>query len=399
MEDIVLPKLRDDLIYDEIEENNQKIIVMYDVARTVEQPVKLPAELFPIIQKLDGRTKLKEFSAMIMDKYGENVTLDSVVHLINELEFLGYLLTPTHDFLMQKLRPEVCAGNSYPDDPEKLSEYLETILMSVDQNSIKPGANTIIVPHIDYQIGEGSHKAYSSAYHAIRNTQADLFVIFGTSHYGNSARFMMSERNFNTPLGIVKNDTALLTKLQAEIPYELTVDEIAHRLEHSIELQIVLLRHIFSDRDFSVLPVLIGSFHDFIIKGDLPKNDKSINEFINGLKKVIHDSGREAIYIASVDFAHVGRRFDDNFDAETVLESLRNEDTELIEYLSKGNSDKFFSAVSKVQDKRKICGLSPIYSMLQLRGKLNGELLHYYQWNDKPTSSAVSFASIAYYDQ
>jgi AmmeMemoRadiSam system protein B len=308
------------------------------------------------------------------------------------------LLTPTHDLLIKKQRPEVCAGNSYPSDPIKLKEYLDHILLTTDKTEIKNGADTIIVPHIDYQIGEGSHRAYSAAYNAIRDTKADLFVIFGTSHYGNSARFMMTERDFHTPLGVVKNDLDLLHKLQKVLSYDLTIDEMAHRLEHSIELQVVLLKHIFGDRNFTVLPVLIGSFHDFIMKKTLPSSDKYLIEFLEGLKKVTEESGRKTVYIASVDFAHIGRRFDDDFDAEEILDQLRIEDEELIRHLSNANYDDFFSAVSSVGDSRRICGLSPIYSMLKLREKKSGELLHYHQWNDKPTKSAVTFASIAYYE-
>jgi len=395
---IVLPKLRDDLIYKEIEENGEKLIFMHDTGRTVEQPVKMPASIMPALQKLDGMTDLNEFTELIKKQYGSDVTIDSTINLINELEFLGYLLTPTHDLLVKNQRPAVCAGNSYPKDPVELRSYLDYILSTSNKESIKPNADTIIVPHIDYQIGEGSHKAYSSAYNAIRDTKADLFVIFGTSHYGSSARFMMSERDFHTPLGVVKNDVDLLYKLNQELSYDLTVDEIAHRLEHSIELQIIMLKHIFADREFSVLPVLIGSFHDFVMKRELPGSDSMFSEFIDSLKNVILKSGRESVYIASVDFAHVGRRFDDEFNAELILDELKAEDTELINHLAKGEYDDFFNAVSSVGDRRRICGLSPIYSMLKLREKKQGELLHYHQWNDKPTSSAVTFASIAYYD-
>lgn len=398
MQDIVLPKFRNDLIYKEIEEDGEKFVVAYDQNMSVEQPIRLPGKLFHFLQELNGKIGLSEFSKLLIDEFGDQTTIQSVLQLINELEFLGYFETETHDLLKKNLRPMVCAGNSYSKDPEELQEYLDALLRTVDKDKIKPGADTVIVPHIDYQIGEGSHKAYASAYHALRDTEADLFVIFGTSHYGNSGRFMMSQRDFLTPLGMVKNDIDLLDQLQVKLPYDLPVDEVTHRLEHSIELQVVLLRHVFADRDFSVFPVLIGSFHDFVLSRSLPGTDNDIRSFLDSLNDVIEESGKKAAYIASVDFAHVGRRFDDDFDAESILDELREEDKALIDHLNRGDSDGFFSTVSQNGDRRKICGLSPIYSLLQMRKKKQGELLHYHQWNDSPTGSAVTFASIAYYD-
>ena len=393
-----MPKFRNDLIYKDIEENGENFVVAYDQNMSVEQPIRLPGKLFHLLQKLDGKIGLSDFSKLLIDEFGDQITTQSIVQLINELEFLGYFETETHDLLKKNLRPMVCAGNSYSKDPDELKEYLDALLNTVDKNKIKPGADTVIVPHIDYQIGEGSHKAYASAYHALRETEADLFVIFGTSHYGNSGRFMMSKRDYQTPLGKVKNEIKLLEKLQERLPYDLTIDEVAHRLEHSIELQIILLKYVFADRDISVFPVLTGSFHDHVLKRSLPGKDNDIRTFLDSLNEVIEGSGKKAAFIASVDFAHVGRRFDDDFDAESILDQLKEEDKILIDHLNRGDSDSFFSKVSENGDKRKICGLSPIYSLLQMRKKKQGELLHYHQWNDSPTGSAVTFASIAYYD-
>jgi len=104
-----------------------------------------------------------------------------------------------------------------------------------------------------------------------------------------------------------------------------------------------------------------------------------------------------------VDFAHVGKKFQDNFEAELILDQINNEDQELINELEKCSAEGFFDSIANVNDKRRICGLSPIYSLLQSQMNDNGKtqyqgkLLKYNQWNEVETASAVSFASIAYY--
>jgi hypothetical protein len=86
MERIILPKLRNDLVFHEIVENGESMVIMQDTDRTVEQPIKMPKSLLPAIQKLDGMTDLNEFADLVKVQYGNDTTLESIIHFINELE-------------------------------------------------------------------------------------------------------------------------------------------------------------------------------------------------------------------------------------------------------------------------------------------------------------------------
>jgi predicted class III extradiol MEMO1 family dioxygenase len=96
--------------------------------------------------------------------------------------------------------------------------------------------------------------------------------------------------------------------------------------------------------------------------------------------------------------AHIGRKFDDDFDAKNKLETLRQEDEELIHHLAHCNADSFFRSVAEVKDKNKICGLAPIYSILKMLKPVESRFLYYDVWYEEETKSAVSFASFAFYD-
>ncbi|TAL66867.1 MAG: AmmeMemoRadiSam system protein B [Bacteroidetes bacterium] len=405
-DNLILPQLRQDLLYQEFEVEGMKMFILYDPKEYALQPIELPIEFLPLLQMFDGKTPINT----LFDELDKNIKSEQnhepIIQLIEVLDILGYLDTvkfhaikkDIDEYLANPVRPPVCAGNSYPKEPDVLRFELDALLNSTSPNGIRSGAKAIVVPHIDFRIGSIAHEAYSAGYQAIRETDADLFVIFGTAHYGNSDLFMFSRKDFATPFGIVKNDTEFLDDLFKVLPYKPVIDELTHRNEHSIELQLVLLQHLFADRDFKILPILTGSFFNYINENKNPGDDVKFSQFITNLKSIIEKNNKKAVFIASADLAHIGRKFDDKFDAEPELQQLEKEDKQLIEKLEGLDTDGFFSLISANGDSRKICGLSPIYTLLKIANPKKAQFLKYYQWNETETKSAVSFASLSFYN-
>jgi predicted class III extradiol MEMO1 family dioxygenase len=61
------------------------------------------------------------------------------------------------------------------------------------------------------------------------------------------------------------------------------------------------------------------------------------------------------------------------------------------------DGEGFFSSISKESDRRRICGLPAIYTMLKVLEAKEGKLLKYGQAFTPETQSVVSFASMAFY--
>jgi len=102
------------------------------------------------------------------------------------------------------------------------------------------------------------------------------------------------------------------------------------------------------------------------------------------------------LIVAGVDFAHVGKKFGDSFSAdERIADWVKSEDLALIENIKRGDPDGFFADIAKDRDARKICGLSPMYTQLELLRGHKGRLLMHDIAMEPQTESAVSFASIA----
>lgn len=402
--DYPIPPLRRDIAVLSMEDNGELLTVLYDRAGYAEEPMTLYASVLPILEMANGIATARELSASITEQTGEILSAESLLEFFSVVDTAGFLDSPgfrarkeqkDREFLLSPVREAACAGSSYVDNAAGLTAFLDTVMQSADDYSIAGNARAIVVPHIDLRVGA---ETYAPAYRALRDSDADLFVIFGTSHYGWQDLFLLTEKNFRTPLGMVQTDTALIQDIRSRLPFELSNDDLAHRDEHSIEFQLLFLQHLFRDRPFTVLPILVTSFHSFVAKKIYPANSGKFRHFIDALRSSIDASGRKVVFIASADMAHVGKKFGDDFAAESLLDALVQEDAEVLKNAVAVDTSGFFSGIAEVGDRRRICGLPPVYSMLEAVRPRRGELLQYRQWHEQETESAVTYASLAYYD-
>ncbi len=403
---VLMPKLRNDLQLSLIEQDGLNFVVLKDPIGIASQPIALNYNFFLLLNMLNSGLSIDEFKSIITDIKDLAKDWDFIIEQINNLDNLFYL--ESVDFLLKKYnleqeylalpnRPMACVGNSYPYNKNEFISFSENLFNYTNKPIPNKKAKAIIVPHIDFSLGELSQSVYANAYQYIKDSDSDLFVIFGTSHYAFSDYFMLTKKNFETPMGIVETDSELIEIMEKELENSFIIDDLAHKPEHSIEFQVVLLKYLFPDKNFKILPILVGSFYEFIEQRKSPNQQSKINNFIQNFENIINKSGRKATYIASVDFSHIGRKFDDDFDADTMLDSVAIEDDLLIESIKNRNADAFFEKISSDKDKWKVCGSSPIYTMLKSIHFSDVNFIDYKQWNEKATESAVTFAGFALY--
>jgi len=408
MADSLIPSVRHDILVEIYSEDGKEHLYLKDPKGYASQDVSIPKDFLPLMTFLDGNYRYSDVEKEIASGNREesNELMESLKNLVNFLDYMGYLQSKRFEWIKQDIenylsssvRPPYCAGSSYSNDKDELISELDALFSSTIPNEVKTGADSIIVPHIDFRIGTEAHQAYSKAYNAFGDIEPDLVVIFGTSHYGSSKRFILTEKHFETPLGIARNAVEFIDIFRSNITDEdeIIVDEIAHRYEHSIEFQ-VLLSQFYFKKPFRVLPILVNSFIKDVSLKKLPDEDFYFNGFLMKLNQAVQSFAKRPVFICSVDFAHIGRKFDDDFDASEKFKEIEKEDDKLIHYLASCNADGFFNSVSENDDRYRICGLSPIYTLLKFRKPKESRLLHYHIWNEEETKSAVSFASLAFY--
>jgi AmmeMemoRadiSam system protein B len=299
------------------------------------------------------------------------------------------------EYLALEARPSICAGSSYPDNEKEINEWLSKLFNAVDKTQYTDSAKAIVAPHLDFRLGEALDTAYASAYHSIANSEADVYVILGTSHNISNDYFMFTEKDYETPLGKAEIDMELISGIDEILGDYMTIDDLSHKIEHSVEYQVVLLQHYFG-KDIKILPILTGSLY-----GELEQNDSEItsiryNKILETIKATLSKQNKKAVFIASADLAHIGRKFGDEFDAANKLEELEKADLAMLNELTSDSESAFLKNIFACQDQWKVCGLAPITAAAKLADYKKAEMLNYNIWNEQETKSAVSFAALKF---
>ncbi|MEW5851822.1 MAG: AmmeMemoRadiSam system protein B [Myxococcota bacterium] len=158
--------------------------------------------------------------------------------------------------LQERVRPPAVAGMFYPANASELSTMLDTMLAAAraPAHDGKPAA-AFIMPHAGY-IYSGPIAA--TGYRAVgaERERFQRVVVLGPSH-----RVMLrgmaipTAEAYATPLGTIPVDAAAATLAQ-RLP-TVTVDDLPHCTEHSMEVQLPFLQRVLGD--LPMLMVAVGS--------------------------------------------------------------------------------------------------------------------------------------------
>ncbi len=372
--------------------------------------VLLSPPMFFLASLCDGQRTIRDLQAAYVRRYGDIITSDQVAQLIRELDeklfldserFRSYKRRLDEEYLALPNRPMTCAGSAYPADPRVLLQKIRAILALAGEPEEPldklPAAG--IAPHIDMERGRECYgKFYRLLYSAAEKPMDPLVVILGTCHGEMEGPFALTSKNYLTPFGLVRTDASLAVELARAAGMDGLGDELSHRFEHSIEVQLPFLCFLFGGADrFRILPITCNSFHSYIKEGLSPSDDPAVSSFIAALKALSSSYEDQLIMIASADLAHVGRRFGSLLPLDgVVLSSVLAKDKEMLRHAEEGDGEGFYRHVASEGDARHVCGLPPIYTLLKaLEGK-KGRMVDHCHWFDQAEGSAVTFAALIF---
>ena len=405
------PKLRSINIFP-VQNSGQTLLCLQDPQNISEKAIYLSTPLYFIVSLLDGQHSILDIQAEYMRRFGEFLYTEKLQEIIAQLDenlflegerFQEAMRQKEESFKKGSFREAIFAGKSYEGDPDRLRSQLEGYFKGLDgpgslgEKKGMDGLKGVVAPHIDFQRGGF---CYAFAHREIwERNSTHCFIIFGTAHTPMGNPFCLTQKDFITPLGTLNVDKELVDAIQSKCPDDLFKDEGVQRSEHSIEFQCVFLRYLYPEPiPLKIVPILSGSFHEAIEHGISPMEIKPIRQFIKALKESISSLGREVCYIASADLAHMGLQFGDRQGiSEYGLRILSQEDQEMLGHAEKVDGEGFFLSIAREKDRRKICGLPAIYTMLKALEVREGKLLKYGQAFTPETQSVVSFASLAFY--
>ncbi len=394
-----------------VEHQGQFYILLHDTTGASSQPFVLSFDVFNhVVRRFDGRSSLSEIQAIVLRQTGMFIALQELRDIVNRLDAGMMIEGPTFDAFHQayresRSRPAALAGRSYAATQRALKAQLEQFFVGTDgaglpslaADSSGSGLRAILSPHIDFHRG-GS--VYTWSYKdLVENCDADTFVILGVAHQYCRRRFALTRKDFETPLGVVATDRTYVDHIASLAGQEFFEDELSHRTEHSIEFQVVFLQHVLAGiRDFTIVPILVGSFHDIKEEGRDPVDDPDVGRFIDALRAAEISSGKKVAYIGGIDLCHIGPEFGDPHPVEPSLQAqIGSFDDSMLEYAAACDPQGWFQTAAKIRNRWRVCGLAATYTMLQAIGPARGRLLKYAQAIDNQRSCCVSFASMAFH--
>jgi MEMO1 family protein len=411
MSSLERPKLRP-VMPRRVEHQGQALVLLQDPSGVVSQPVVIPLDLFnQVVRHFDGRSSVPEIQAIVLRNTGLFVALQELRDLVQRLDGTMILEGPTFNAFVQSYRetgrrPAALAGRSYAGSVRALNAQLEHFFLTPEGAGV-PGAigagnshnglRGIVSPHIDFQRG-GS--VYTWSYkELVEKSDADTFVILGVAHQYCRQRFALTRKDFETPLGLVATDRSYVDRISLAAGREFFEDELSHRSEHSIEFQVVFLQYLLGGRrNFTIVPILCGSFHDLMERGIDPIDDPAVRRFVEALRAAEASSGKKVAYIGGIDLCHVGPEFGDPNPVDATLqETVGTFDGQMLDRAAACDPEGWFRTAAKVGNRWRVCGLAATYTMLHAMGPAQGRLLKYAQALDDRRTCCVSFASMAFH--
>jgi AmmeMemoRadiSam system protein B len=279
-----------------------------------------------------------------------------------------------------RVRRPTQAGSFYAGDAESLLAQIESCFL----HKLGPGKLPkvaadgsrrivgLVCPHAGYMYsGPVAANAY---YELALDGVPETVVVLGPNHTGyGSALALMDDGVWRTPLGDVEVDSVVAHELCGETGL-LDVDEVAHRFEHSVEVQLPFLQYLFGS-GFKFVPVCFGL-----------QDLTSAEEIGGALIEVL--SGRNAVVVASSDFSHY-----------VPAKIAARKDGLALKAVEEMDAKRFLSVVES--ENVTACGYGPIATLITVaKGLLATEakVLQYKTSGDitGDMSSVVGYAAVVF---
>ena len=182
------------------------------------------------------------------------------------------------------MRQPAVADRFYPGSPKVLSKSI-TELFPLPLNAKKSKALAVVAPHAGY-VYSGGLAAETLCAVEIPET----VIILGPNHHGQGAPISLSTETWDMPLGKVAVDNEIADHLLKN-SLHIKVDEIAHKYEHSLEVQVPFLQML--QKELRIVPLVLSQISYPLCE-----------EVALSLAKAIKACKKDVLLVASSDMSH-----------------------------------------------------------------------------------------------
>ena len=261
------------------------------------------------------------------------------------------------------VREPAVAGRFYPASAASCRREIESLHSSSLPSELPEHPVAGIVPHAGWTFSGGTALGVLESIRARRTPKT--FVVFGACHYPVGRSALFASGGWNTPLGLVEVDERLAREILARAGDLVEDNPLAHEDEHSIEVQLPFLRHLFPEA--RIVPIMV-----------IPNEDAATLGRTVG--QVIKDLGADAVCLGSTDLTHYGPAYGfapKGCGAEAVRWVRDENDRRMVDLMLRVDAE---GAVAEAEKSANACGAGAIATTLaaaRALGAERGYLVHY----------------------
>lgn len=394
----------------QIEHQGQPLILIRDPESLNPDTLAVSLPFFLVLSLLDGRRGAPEIQEMLREATGGQLIaaedINSIVAQLDEFYLLENGRAAERraalraEFDTLQVRPASHAGTAYPADADECAQMFDGLFDALafgDGDAPRPRG--LVLPHIDLRVGGRTLAEGFSRLDPAR--PARLYIILGVAHQPAKNTFTLTDKDFDTPLGLVETDRDAAARLRQLYGAGRLDGDYAHKTEHSVEFQAVTLKYFhYTHPGFKILPLLCGSLHEDVALADgAPALRPDVGEFIAALRTLIDEYQGDVCILSSVDLSHVGKKFGDERGVDELRASfIRAADERMLERVEALDAEGFFDHFRPDANARNVDAVTSVYVMLHVLGSQGrGERIAYQQWKEEETDSMVTYASVALY--
>jgi len=354
-----------------------------------------------LLSQMDGLNTTEDIRCRFLERFGVIVPAQTVEELLDHLEQAYLLEGPVFEAHYQRLLdayralPARGMNNAQALGIEGLDgAKFDEMLSESPAHQLDGHVAGLVAPHLDYPRGRS---CYGRAYGALRGRKTpDRVVILGTNHFGRAKSIVATGKAFETPLGTTPCDMEFLEKLE-QTHGNLREFELDHQREHSIELQVAWLQHLFGARSFSLVALLCPDPCGPTDRERSEDHRADLVRFSQTLACLMDDDGLDTLLIAGADMSHVGLSFGDTRPlSQEFLEEVGTVDLHALQAIETSDPALFVKRLAGTGNATRVCSAGCIFTLASVLPSCKARMIHYHQAVDQATQTCVTCAALVF---
>lgn len=433
------PKLRPIQVMP-MQNGEQQVIAVSDIQR-IADPILMMPQVQLVFQHMNGEHTLDE----IVGKVGKGLTREMMEMIVAQLDQAYLLMGPVFDARIAEMREKFDSSETLPpsvtamfadmivdakykkqngpengatdeqkqaEGPDAMREvfdkWIDEALKNASDPSLDKLPRAVFAPHIDYGRGWPN---YAHVYGRLRVCdRPDRIVILGTNHHGSGTGVVACDKGFESPFGTCAFDSDFCEMFKKHLGNEELVAKVFenrfdHENEHSVELHIPWVQHVFGQDDSGDYPKVFAVLvHDPSHNNGESYDGEGVgmDPFVEALKASLEEAPGRTLVIASADLSHIGPMFGDQMrltDEKPEVAQFRDRvvkhDQQMLAAVQRGATDELITQMAWQQNFSRWCSIGNIVATLRATGGGEVKILNYGMAMDPNGAQAVSsFAAV-----